>query len=68
MTCNTLAFLSRHCKANHHYECSGRRFGLGLEVYYHCCCHTKKEGALEVVPNPATNATEIIQSPEEDFS
>jgi hypothetical protein len=61
---STLDFLNRDCKCNNHDNCVGAWRGLGFEIRCRCNCHLNKK-ALEVAPNPATNATEIIQSPKE---
>jgi len=59
------SFLSRECKSSLHQDCHGKWYGLGFEVSCSCNCHLNKK-ALEVAPNPATNAT-IKELPKEEI-
>lgn len=64
-----LEFVNKHCKEGKHHDCAGKWIGFGFEVVCSCLCHSsKKLEALEVVLHPATIATKIIQSPEEEYS
>lgn len=61
MSESTLDFLSKNCQQDKHQDCGFKWSGLGFEVVCRCLCHSsKKLEAIEVTPNPATNAMETV--------